>query len=159
MQAIMPPYHQDVVKAVSRLVVNKFEQELKVALQDDPWLRDNPGLLTSQDGLVWNSSKLYIPQALRSRVFQRCHDAKQPGHFGFLKILYLARRQFWWPRMRKDIETYVQGCPLCAAAKPHTGNRWDCYSRSLIQINRGRTSRWILLSTYQRVGATRYCGQ
>ncbi|XP_015683623.1 tyrosine-protein kinase Srms-like [Protobothrops mucrosquamatus] len=58
---------------------------------------------------------------MRSQVFHRCHDLKQAGHFGFLKTLHLARRQFWWPRMQADVETYVKGCPVCAMSKPSPG--------------------------------------
>ncbi|KAK9395602.1 hypothetical protein NXF25_018963 [Crotalus adamanteus] len=104
----MPPYGQNEAKAVSRSVATNLENELKTALLDDPWLQDNPGLLTKQDGLAWHGSKLYVPQTLRSQIFHRCHDAKQAGHFGFLKTLHLARRQSWWPRMRTDIEMYMK---------------------------------------------------
>ncbi|KAK9401976.1 hypothetical protein NXF25_010332 [Crotalus adamanteus] len=117
----MPPYGQNEAKAVSHSVPTTLEDKLKAAILDDPWLRENPSLLTRRDGLAWNGNKLYIPQTLRSRVFHRCHNLKQAGHFGFLKTLHLARRQFWWPRMRMDIETYIKCCPVCATSKPHTG--------------------------------------
>ncbi|KAK9395706.1 hypothetical protein NXF25_019067 [Crotalus adamanteus] len=117
----MLPYGQDEAKAVSRSVATNLENELKAALLDDPWLFDNPSLLTKQDGLAWHGSKLYVPQTLRSRVFHRCQNSKQAGHYGFLKTLHLARHQFWWPQMRTDVETYVRGCPVCATSKPHTG--------------------------------------
>lgn len=39
---------------------------------------------------------------------------KEPvGHFGFVKTLHLIKRQFLWPKMKKDIETYVASCPIC----------------------------------------------
>ncbi|XP_060537860.1 vomeronasal type-2 receptor 26-like [Pantherophis guttatus] len=38
------------------------------------------------------------------QVLRQSHDVRQVGHFGFLKTLHLATRQFWWPGMKKDIE-------------------------------------------------------
>ncbi|KAK9395372.1 hypothetical protein NXF25_018733 [Crotalus adamanteus] len=101
----MPPYRQATARAAPHMAARGLENELRSALQDDPWLQDNPGLLIKRDGLAWRSDKLYIPQALRQGVLQCCHNTKQAGHFGFLKTLHLARRQFWWPRMKADIET------------------------------------------------------
>ncbi|KAK9395411.1 hypothetical protein NXF25_018772, partial [Crotalus adamanteus] len=91
-QAIMPPYRQAAARVVPHTVASGLEHELRTALQDDPWLRDNPGLLTKRGGLAWQGDKLYIPQALRQGVLQHCHNTKQAGHFGFLKTLHLARR-------------------------------------------------------------------
>ncbi|KAK9395763.1 hypothetical protein NXF25_019124 [Crotalus adamanteus] len=87
-QAIMPPYRQDEAKGLSQPVVEKFENALRTALADDPWLCENSALLTQRTGLAWFGSKLYIPQPLRSQVLYRCHDSKTAGHFGYLKTLH-----------------------------------------------------------------------
>lgn len=58
---------------------------------------------------------------LRVHVLQRSHDTKLAGHFGFLKTLHLVKRQFWWPKMRKDIKSYVKSCAICSAMKTRPG--------------------------------------
>lgn len=95
--------------------------ELRTALLNDRWLQDNRTLCTFRDGLAWRHEKLYVPASLRATVLCRCHDVKQAGHFGFLKTLHLVKRQFWWPRMRTDIEAYVKSCPRCAVTKTRPG--------------------------------------
>ncbi|KAK9406808.1 hypothetical protein NXF25_005582 [Crotalus adamanteus] len=116
-QAIMPSGSVEVIRADACKKTTAFEDEVKSALLNDSWSQANPGLLTYRDGLAWHGDRLYIPQRLRDRVYHRCHDSKLAGHFGFLKTLHLARWQFWWPSLRKDIESYVKGCHICAQAK------------------------------------------
>ncbi|KAK9399012.1 hypothetical protein NXF25_013981 [Crotalus adamanteus] len=95
--------------------------ELRDAVTSDKWLKEHPGLLTRRDGLAWKGDKLYVPKGLRLTVLQRCHNAKQAGYFGFLKTLHHIRRQFWWPRMNPDVDTYVKTCHICATTKPQVG--------------------------------------
>ncbi|KAK9396283.1 hypothetical protein NXF25_019644, partial [Crotalus adamanteus] len=94
-----------------------IQSHLTQKLKEEPWFRDNRSLLTYQDGLAWKESKLYLPISLRIQTLQCSHDAKQVGHFGFLKTLHFMRWQFWWPGMKKDIESYVKSCATCAAIK------------------------------------------
>ncbi|KAK9395782.1 hypothetical protein NXF25_019143 [Crotalus adamanteus] len=79
----------------------QLTQKLKEKVKTDPWFRDNRSLLTFRDGLAWKGSKLYLPASLRIRALQH-------SHLGFLKTLHLVQQQFWWPGMKKDIESYVQ---------------------------------------------------
>ncbi|KAK9395375.1 hypothetical protein NXF25_018736 [Crotalus adamanteus] len=74
-----------------------------------------------RDGLAWKGSRIYVPQSLRVEVLQRGHDVNVAGHYGFLKTLHLLKRQFWWPSMKKDVETYVRECSVCATTKPQVG--------------------------------------
>ncbi|ETE57834.1 hypothetical protein L345_16448, partial [Ophiophagus hannah] len=68
--------------------------KLKTKLLADPWFWNNQHTLTKRDNLAWKGTKLYIPESLCTLVLQRSHDAKPAGHFGFLKTLHLAQRQF-----------------------------------------------------------------
>ncbi|KAK9401689.1 hypothetical protein NXF25_010045 [Crotalus adamanteus] len=115
--AIIPPYNPGPGLPEKGAQLGAFEDGLRSALLTDPWILANPGVLSRRDGLAWYGDKLYVPLALRNRVYHRCHDSKTAGHFGFVKTLHLVRRQFWWPGMRKDIEEYVKRCHLCAQAK------------------------------------------
>lgn len=61
-------------------------------------------------------------------VLRKSHDSKVAGHFGFVKTLHLVKRQFWWLSLKKDIESYVASCPVCASAK-----RWRGKTPELLQ--------------------------
>lgn len=72
--------------------------------------------------------KLYVPASQRLKTLQTCHDLNRAGHFGFIKTLYLLKRQFWWPSLKENIESYVASCPTCAAAKWSKGKHPGCCS-------------------------------
>lgn len=119
-QAIIPPFMQPAAQVATHKPADNLVQELQRVSQSDPWLLGHQALLTQREGLVWKGNRLYVPHALRPKVLWKCHDVKQAGHFGF-KTLHLVRHQFWWPRMKAEIETYIRDCPVCATMKPHTG--------------------------------------
>ena len=57
-----------------------------------------------------------VPTSLRDHVLDPLHDSKiSGGHFAFQKTLDRARQQFWWPKMRKDIELKCESCLVCQA--------------------------------------------
>lgn len=65
--------------------------------------------------------KLYVPASQWLMILGNCHDSKMAGHFGFMKMLQLVKRQFWWPSLKKDIESYVANCSVWASAKRRQG--------------------------------------
>ncbi|KAK9395678.1 hypothetical protein NXF25_019039 [Crotalus adamanteus] len=120
-QALMPRTWQEMTNSVIHRSRTDELDAIRTAMQTDKWAQEHPGWLTNRDGVAWKGDKMYVPEGLRKTVLQRCHDAKQAGHFGFLKTLHLLRRQFWWPRLKGDVEQYVRECHVCASAKPQTG--------------------------------------
>lgn len=61
-----------------------------------------------------------VPAPLHATILQICHNSKAAGDFGFVKILHLVKWQFWCPSLKKDTESYVASCPVCALAKTET---------------------------------------
>src|SRR6266478_8707184 len=45
------------------------------------------------------------------------HDIPIAGHPGILRTEELIKRNYWWPDMKKDIETYMKGCESCQCNK------------------------------------------
>ncbi|KAK9395727.1 hypothetical protein NXF25_019088 [Crotalus adamanteus] len=117
----MPPCTHRVARMTAERLADTTPPELRDAVTRDKWLQEHPGLLTQGDGLAWKGDKLYVPEDLRQHILRRCHDPKQAGHFGFLITLHYIRRQFWWPRMKPDVEAYVRNCHVYATAKPQVG--------------------------------------
>ncbi|XP_048338343.1 uncharacterized protein LOC125424948 [Sphaerodactylus townsendi] len=101
--------------------VSPFLHQLMEAGRGDVPTAESDPLLRLEGG-VWRRGECwYVPPSLRKSVLLAGHDARQAGHFGFLKTLHLLCRQFWWRSMRKDIESYIKGCPVCAEAKSIPG--------------------------------------
>ena len=54
---------------------------------------------------------------LQREVVAQAHDTPYAGHFGQDITLDLARRFFWWPKMRQDVQEYVRTCDTCLHVK------------------------------------------
>ena len=60
--------------------------------------------------------QIVLPSSMQDVVYAEIH--KKMGHLGTEKVVDLARQQFYWPGMYKDIDTYIKRkCP-CIKQKP-----------------------------------------
>jgi hypothetical protein len=69
--------------------------------------------------LLYYFHAVYVPNeaAIRAELLHLHHDDPLAGHFGVKKTRALMIRKFYWPKMAKDIEQYVQGCDVCQRTK------------------------------------------
>ncbi|SJL01309.1 uncharacterized protein ARMOST_04629 [Armillaria ostoyae] len=81
--------------------------------------------IQEKDSLLYYDKRIYIPQdsAVRGKVISHCHDHITAGHPGIKKTKELILRDYWWPKLKKDVETYVQGCKTCVRTKASTQAR------------------------------------
>ncbi len=69
---------------------------------------------TRKDGLLYYNNRLYAPHTLRASILLRYHDQLLTGgHAGEQRTLVKIIDEYYWPRMEKEIFTYVKGCPTC----------------------------------------------
>ena len=69
-------------------------------------------------GLWYRGNQVIVAGCdLQREVVARAHDTPYAGHFGQDRILDLARRFFWWPKMRQDVQEYVRTCDTCLRVK------------------------------------------
>ena len=64
------------------------------------------------DGLVIRGAQIIIPRALQADMIGLAHE----GHQYVDKTLRLLRESYWFPRMRKHVDSYVQSCIACNSA-------------------------------------------
>uniref|UniRef100_H2ZTY8 Gypsy retrotransposon integrase-like protein 1 n=1 Tax=Latimeria chalumnae TaxID=7897 RepID=H2ZTY8_LATCH len=98
-------------------------------MKDETILGQNPENYCVVDGLVYrkpsielNNLKLFVPEALRIDIMKLYHDYPLAGHLGRTKTFHRINAVAYWPRMRKDIETYVKNCRICQQYKPEYRN-------------------------------------
>lgn len=60
---------------------------------------------------------LFVPKPLRSKVLQWVHAPIPSGHPGTTKTYRLIQRKFWWPKLQRDVRTFVVACSNCAKNK------------------------------------------
>lgn len=67
-------------------------------------------------------SQIILPTNLRHIVYSELHS--KMGHLGTDKVFDLARRRFYWPKMYRDIETFVtKQCKCIKRKKPNRSDR------------------------------------
>ena len=59
----------------------------------------------------------YVLEIICSEVISHHHNNPLIGHFGNDKIRELVGRKYYWPSLRRDVESYVQGCDISLALK------------------------------------------
>jgi hypothetical protein len=102
------------------------------------------------EGYIFKGTRLCIPQSsLRELLIQELHSDGLAGHFGCDKTLTLVEDRFFWPRLRRDVQTAIKHCRTCQLAK---GNKTNADYTHLfpLQRNRGSILVWILCLGYPR---------
>ena len=69
------------------------------------------GYKLEEDGLLTYKGRIYIPDVanLRRVVMDEIHQAPYSGHPGYQKTIAIARKQYFWPGMKKDMASTFQG--------------------------------------------------
>lgn len=84
-----------------------FDHQLFKQVRDDKVLDDD-------ERLTW---KLVLPKDVRALALQECHDEMTAGHQGVFKTYKRLQQRYYWPKLRKDVATYVSRCKVCQAVK------------------------------------------
>ena len=63
-----------------------------------------------EEELVLKEVKVYVlkDEELRAEVIQLHHDVLAAGHGGRWKTVELVMRNYWWPRVTRDVGKYVE---------------------------------------------------
>lgn len=92
-----------------------------------------------------NEWKIVVPKGFRTDIIKRNHDLPTAGHGGIFKTFCRVSNEFYWPKMKSDIVTYVKNCTICLAHKveqkapigqmcgrPHINKPWQLICVDLV---------------------------
>jgi hypothetical protein len=56
-----------------------------------------------------HKNRIYVPSSgqLKNLVLMEMHDVPYAGHPSYQKVITTITRQFFWPRMKKDVVYYI----------------------------------------------------
>ena len=60
--------------------------------------------------------------SLRLQLIYKLHEEGLAGHFEHDKTFALLDERYFWPKMRKDVVKFIQGCHVCQVSKGHHQN-------------------------------------
>ena len=103
---------------------NEFLNKIIAGYALDPWFKDpvNIEKLVFKDAIWYCQEAIVVPDvgSLRKDILFECHDAFYSGHMGIAKTLKQVETNFWWPKLRDDVKTYVNTCDVCQRSKTAT---------------------------------------
>jgi hypothetical protein len=104
---------------------SSFMDEIQKCYADDEELKEelknNPRWRKAEDGFIYiNRERIYVPndKTIRTMLLKEYHDVPLSGHVGMSKVYEKLQRKWYWPRMKSDVEEYVNSCPGCQQNKP-----------------------------------------
>ena len=100
----------------STSVFNTSPEHLRELQENDATLSSIPSEANNRQGTVWRDqqNRIVVPQPLRKDIISSVHNLSHPGVRSTLKQIQLS---YTWPKMRKDVSTYVQSCASCQSSK------------------------------------------
>lgn len=60
---------------------------------------------------------LVIPRESRQALLSQCHSDPTSGHCGVHRTFHRIRAQAYWPKMQKEVISYVKKCEVCLPTK------------------------------------------
>lgn len=98
-------------------VESGFPQVEEVANEQAKERAEDPNVCKSlqRQGILWvtKGGRIYIPKSLRSRILFYFHFSRSGGHQGINRTHGRLSHEFWWPKMRTDVEEFVKQCLAC----------------------------------------------
>lgn len=82
-----------------------------------------------KEGLIYYDKRIYVPldHALQGEIIACIHDHITAGHSGIEKMKELVLQDYWWLKMKRDVEKYVQGCEVCQWTKSSMQAKWASF--------------------------------
>lgn len=81
---------------------------------DELWKRINDRKKRCGEANAW---RLVLPKDKRQQALLECHDHPTSGHQGVFKTYKRIQMNYYWPKMKKDVATYVNRCKVCQKVK------------------------------------------
>ena len=91
---------------------------VRTAGRHSDFMINHEGLLVKQVSILRSTYRVYVvPQCLVQRVIKIFHDNR--GHQGISRTINMMKRCFWFQKMQKQVNTYVNKCLLSCQHATH----------------------------------------
>jgi hypothetical protein len=115
-------YNHELLATISVVEDTQLEKEIKNAYAADENARrvlkePTTDFLVDQQGILRFKGLVYIPTRMRQDFVQNQHALPAHGHQGIARTFERLARDYYFPGMRKIVETVVGECVLCSKSK------------------------------------------
>ena len=107
---------QQIVNHIAR---DELYEQVKDKLQQQSDEKRYEAYKLEEDGLLTYKGRIYILNVadLRRVVMDEIHQALYSSHPGYQKTIAIARKKYFWPRMKKDMAEYISRWMKCQQVK------------------------------------------
>ena len=118
--------HVTVVNSLSTSISNdenKLLEEIKINYLKDKvcknLLKNCKKPFHLENGLIMRGEQIYIPlnKKIMTEILKEAHDIPISGHMGINKTLEKINRKYYWPKMHRHIQYYINTCMKCQENK------------------------------------------
>ena len=94
------------------------EEDTKLAHPTTKFYWMNRDLFKIEEGLVYRTSndgqaQLVIPKSMQREVLEANHDLPSAAHSGTTRTYQRLKQAFYWHKMKRSVETYIEQCAIC----------------------------------------------
>ena len=68
--------------------------------------------------IVYKGDLLFVPPPKRYDIVRAAHESNMNAHPGILATISKLKENYWWPKMRDDVEHLISQCMACKTQKP-----------------------------------------
>ena len=130
---------------------DELYEQVKDKLQQQSLEKRYEGYKLEEDGLLTYKGRIYIPDVpdLRRVIMDEINQTPSSGHLGYQKTIATARKQYFWPGMKKDMAEYISRCMKCQQVKVEHRHPAGLLLPCQFQNGNGKLFPWILLQDFQ----------
>ena len=73
----------------------------------------------SDQGVLYRGARICVPniEELKRELLEEAHSSRYSMHPGSTKMFNDMRKIYWWPRMRREVASFVARCLVCQQVK------------------------------------------
>ena len=86
-----------------------------------PLKRHRKHLNLCATGLLKWKTCIVVPEPLRNRILELCHNNPASGHFGIERTINRFKHKIFWPKALDDVRAWTNGCMKCNQFQPPPG--------------------------------------
>ena len=76
-------------------------------------------------------ARLAVPKAYRNEILELCHNSLLAGHLGTNKTYKRIQHEYYWPKLTKDVRTWINTCIDCSIKKGNPKEATGYRSRTI----------------------------
>ena len=114
--------YNELLATIAIVEETELEERLKKAYATDECAKRvlnkvEGNFAIDEQGLIRFKGLVYIPSQMRCLMVQEQHSLPAHGHQGITRTFERIARHYYFPGLRKQVETVVQECDICSKSK------------------------------------------